>query len=106
MLNKLQSKRDATITEAVCLITNLLRCVVWLIRHGVFVTSFSGYHTPGGGDHIKVCVAASPYLYTLMGRDAAWQQRRQEGSLTIYTWFAIRFGIRIEWEEICVSPMQ
>lgn len=106
MLNPQPSKRDFAITEAVRLITNLLRCVIWLIRHGVFVTSFSGYHVPGGVDHVKVCVAASPYLYTLLGSDAAWQKRRQEGCLTIYTWFAIRFGIRIEWEEVCASPMQ
>lgn len=105
MPNPHPSKREGAITEAVCLITNLLRCVVWLIRHGVFVTSFSGYQTPGGVDRVKVCVADSPYLHTLM-RDAAWQQRRQEGFLTIYTWFAIRFGICIEWEEVCASPMQ
>lgn len=98
--------RDLAITEAVCLITNLLRCVIWLIRHGVFVTSFGGHHVLGGGNYVKVCVAASPYLYMLLGSSAASQQRRQEGCLTIYTWFAIRFGIRIEWEEVCASPMQ
>lgn len=100
------ASRDLAITEAVRLITNLLRCVIWLIRHGVFVISFGGYHVPGGDDRVKVCVAASPYLYTLLGSDAAWQKRRQEGCLTIYTWFSIRFGIRIEWEEVCAYPMQ
>ncbi len=97
--------RDQAITEAVHLITNLLRCVVWLIRRGVFVVSFVGFHAPGG-DRLTVRVAASPFLYTLFGNDAAWQQRRQEGALTITTWFAIRFGIRVEWEEVCACPVQ
>lgn len=98
--------RDQAITEAVRLISDLLRCVIWLIRHGVFVTSFSGTRVQGNGDRMTVRVAASTYLYTLFGADAVWQQRRRKGHLTITTWFAIRFDIRIEWEEVCAYPEQ
>lgn len=92
---------DATLAEAVRLITNLMRCVLWLIKRDIRVTGFSGWRA-NGIDRVIVTVAACPQLYILFGRDGcAWQARRPEGALTIYTWFADRFGIRVEWEEAC-----
>lgn len=95
--------RDDAMSTATHLITNLLRCVLWLIRHGIYVNGFSGERDTGGGTRITVRVAASPYIYQVLKGEAAWQQRRQQGHLTIFTWFAVRFGIRIEWEEVCVT---
>ena len=95
------SPREAAMTSATRLITNLLRCVLYLIKHGVFVTGFAGCKTAAGDDRITVTVAASPFLYKLFASECAWQKRRQEGALVIFTWFAVRYGIRIEWEEVC-----
>jgi hypothetical protein len=97
-------KREHALGEAVRLITNLLRCVLWLIGHGVYVIGFRGWRS-NGVDHVVVQVPPSPYLYHLFQNDCSWQQRRQEGCLTIFTWFSIRFGIRIEWEETCAFPV-
>lgn len=90
--------RDQAMTSATRLITNLLRCVLWLIRHGVFVIGFCGRRGESS-DCVVVTVAASSYLRVLLP-DCAWRRRRQEGALTIYTWFSVRFGVRIEWEEV------
>lgn len=98
-----ESRRALAMGEAVRLITNLLRCVLWLVKQGVYITGFQG-RRGNCGDQVIVTVAASPWLYRLFSDECTWQQRRQEGCLTIYTWFAIRFGIRIEWEEVCAYP--
>lgn len=99
-LRATQSPREATLAEAVRMITDLMRCVLWLLRHGIYVIGFAGWRGQGI-DRIVVTVAASPYLYILLGSDnCAWRERRQDGVLTIYTWFADRFGCRIEWEEV------
>lgn len=95
--------REAAITEAVRLITSLMRCVIWLIKNGIYVTGFSGWRS-NGIDRVTVTVAASPYLYRLLGIDnCAWRERRQDGALTIYTFFGERFGCRIEWEEVACA---
>lgn len=98
-----ESPRDAAMSNATRIISNLLRCILWLIRHGIYVTGFKG-RKDASGDSITVTVAASPYLFKLFSGECAWQQRRQEGALVIFTWFAIRYGCRIEWEEVCAFP--
>ena len=96
-----ENARDAATTSATRLITDLLRCVLWLLKHGIYVIGFSGERRAGGADRIVVRVAASPHLYILFGRDGcSWRQRRQDGALTIHTWFGERFGCRVEWEEV------
>lgn len=99
------SRRDQAMGSAVTLITNLLRAVLWLIKHGVHVQGFRGWRSDAGVDRVAVVVTASPYLYHLMP-DATWLRRRQEGCLVIYTYFAVRKGISIEWEESCAYPVQ
>ncbi len=94
------SPRTTAMSEASGRITNLMRCVLWLIKHGICVIGFIGKREHGI-DRVTVTVAASPYLHILFGRDGcAWRERRQEGALTIYTWFGERFGCRVEWEEV------
>jgi hypothetical protein len=76
-------------------IENLRCCVHWLVEHEIRVID-SRLCRVGG----IVKVAASPSLRVLLGSDCSWRQRRQDGALTIYTWFAMRFGTRIEWEDV------
>ena len=98
-----ESPRDVAMTTATSLITNLLRCVLWLLRHGIYVIGFSGRSRSSGTDVVTVQVAASPCLYRLMA-DAYWLKQIREGNLVTHTWQAIRFGICIEWEEVtCVA---
>jgi hypothetical protein len=92
------SARKTAISTAEGLIGALLQCVLWLLKHGVYVVGFQGYQQ-GGVDRVVVTVAPSPLLHRLLP-DCAWRARRQEGALTIYTWFAVRFDVRIEWEEV------
>lgn len=94
------SHRESAMTSATVLVTNLLRCVLWLIRHGILVTGFHGARE-FGVDRVTVTVAANPYLHRLFAGQCAWHTRRQDGALTVFTWFGDRFGVRIEWEEIC-----
>lgn len=91
--------RQTSIAAATKLITSLLNAVVWLISQRFSVISFHGSRDIGG-DKIVIKVAPSPRLHVVFGDDCAWRQRRQDGALTIYTWFADRFGVRIEWEEV------
>lgn len=96
-----ESARDAATTSATRLITDLLRCVLWLLKHGIYVIGFNGTRSVGGADRVTVRVAASPHLYVLFGRDGcAWHKRIQDGALTKYTWAGERFGCRVEWEEV------
>lgn len=95
--------REAALLEAARLIGNLMRCVAWLLRHDLHITGFSAWRG-NGIDRVSVRVAAHPRLHILFGHDGcAWRQRRQEGALTIYTWFGERFGCRVEWEETCAN---
>lgn len=104
MIATTASQRDRAMNEAVRLITNLLRCVLWLIKHGVWVTGFRGSKSSAGVDRVAVTVAESPYLYELFRQNCFWLRRRQEGSVTIFTWQAERWGIVIEWEQACAHP--
>ena len=94
-----EATRPDSIAAATTLITNLLRAVLWLISQRFSVISFHGSRDIGG-DKIVITVAPSPRLHAVFGEECAWRQRRQDGALTIYTWFADRFGVRIEWEEV------
>jgi hypothetical protein len=98
--NSAKSPRELAISHAICMITSLLKVVIYLMRHGVYVIGFRGRRTDAGLDSIVVQVTASPYLKTLF-RDALWLKQRHDGALTIHTWFADRWGIRIEWEDAC-----
>jgi len=93
------SPRDTAISSATTLITNLLRCILWLLRHGIYVIGFSGRHRGNGSDIVTVRVAASPYLYRLLS-DASWLKQSRQGNLVKHTWQAVRFGTVIEWEEV------
>lgn len=50
-----------------------------------------------------VRIAYTPFLNKLFANECAWRQQRQEGNARILTWFALRYGARIEWEEIQCS---
>ena len=77
-------------------IENLRRCVHWAVENGITVIE-SKLCRAGG----IVTVSASPFLLKLLSGDRSWRKRRQEGALVFYTWFAMRFDTRIEWEEVC-----
>lgn len=95
-------RRERAVSEAIRMITSLLKVVIYLMQHGVYVIGFRGQRNAAGIDNIVVMVAASPYLTTLF-RDATWLKQRHDGALTIHTWFADRWGIRIEWEDVCAT---
>ena len=88
--------RAAALEEFDRRMENMGRCVHWLVEHGVHMLGTSLGRAGG-----IVTVAGSPTLRALLGTDRAWRKRRQEGALVIFTWFAIRFETRIEWEETC-----
>ncbi len=100
----ISSRRDHAMTTAVTLVTSLLRCVLWLIKHGVFVTGFRGTKSLGGVDRVTVTVAESPYLYELFRSNCFWLKRIQRGNIAVFTWQATRWGIVIEWEQTCAHP--
>lgn len=104
MTDHIASRRNLAMNEAVRLVTNLLRCVLWLIKHGVFVTGFRGNKSPGGIDRVTVTVAESPYLYELFRSNCFWLKRMQRGNISVFTWQATRWGITIEWEQACAHP--
>lgn len=97
-----ESSRDIAITHAIRTITGLLKVVIFLMQHGVYVIGFRGWRNAAGVDRVVVQVAASRYLFTLF-RDAIWLRQRHDGALTIHTWFAERWGVRIEWEDVCAN---
>ncbi len=88
--------RAAALEEFDSRLKNMGLCVHWLVEHGVHVLSTSLGRAGG-----IVIVAGSPTLRALIGQDCTWRKRRQDGALAIFTWFAIRFETRIEWEEPC-----
>lgn len=79
---------------------NLRACVHWLIASGVAILDAD---LRRGRARPVVTVAASPYLPVLFQADCANVGRRQEGSLVLFTWQAVRFGIVIKWEEACAA---
>lgn len=92
MIESLPSRAE---TEAICRrTTNASQCVEWLKTIGAHVL---GVSVDRGGAVVKV--ASAPFLWRVFGGDCAWQERRQEGAVTVFVWFAVRFGALIEWEE-------
>lgn len=98
-----ETPREQALGTATTMITNLLRCVLWLIRHGIFVISFKG-DSANGCDRIVIRVAASPHLQKVFNGQYGLREQRHDGALVITTWYSLRFGCVIEWEEACASP--
>lgn len=74
---------------------NARRAIEWLTRqHGIGILSLTLSRSGA-----TVRVPGEPRLWRIFRDQCAWQQRRQVGALTVYTWFAVIFGTRIEWEE-------
>lgn len=73
---------------------NAAKAVEWLEGLGVEVVD---------GKATRFCavvrVVHTPLLRRLFGDNCAWRQQRQVGDATVLTWFAVRYGARIEWEE-------
>lgn len=46
-----------------------------------------------------IIVESTPFLWRLFAGDCAWRERRTDEDFYRYTWFAKRYGTRIEWEE-------
>lgn len=103
-MSAITNKRDHAINGAVILVTNLLRCVIWLIRHGVFIQGFRGDKSSAGTDRATIVVSASPFLYELFRKECFWLKRMQRGNISVFIWQATRWGITIEWEESCAFP--
>lgn len=95
-----EQAREAALAEFDRQLENLRACVHWLIAAGVAILDAD---LRRGRARPVVTVAASPYLPVLFQADCANTGRRQEGSLTIFTWQAVRFGIVVKWEEACVA---
>ncbi|MBL8396151.1 MAG: hypothetical protein JNK99_15635 [Candidatus Accumulibacter sp.] len=72
----------------------VLHAATYLLNLGVKITRVV-YER----DRAVITVESTPFLWRLFAGDCAWRQRRLEGETTIYTWFAVRYGTRIEWEE-------
>jgi hypothetical protein len=73
---------------------NARHCAAWLIELGVKVR---GVRVDKASGVVKV--ESTPFLWRLFAGDCAWRERRQKGAMTIFTWFAVRYSTRIEWEE-------
>lgn len=46
-----------------------------------------------------ITIENTPFVWRLFAGDCAWRERRTDGDVDRYTWFAVRYGVRIEWEE-------
>lgn len=92
-------EQEAAQASAITAVSNLLRCILCLLQHGIHVTGFRGWRC-NGADRVVVTVEAGPQLFALFGEQCYWSQRRTEGQKTIYTRFTDCFGIRVEWEEM------
>lgn len=88
---------EQQMTKATTVITNLLRCVIFLLKNGVYITGFDGRRGTRG-NIVTVHVLGAEYLPRIFGDECLWTRRRQVGSAAVYTWRAERYGCRIEWE--------
>lgn len=88
----------AEIAEAEQLLDSLKRCAVWLLRNGVGIVGFVGSQS-FGPDRIVVTVTAPAARLHVLMPDCECCKRGQDGALTVFTWTAVRFGLRIEWRE-------
>lgn len=90
--------RAAALAEIDEHINNLKNCLHWLIEQG-FVVNEADMRR--GKARPLVRIAPSPRLHVLFKDDCAWREREQLGTALVkYTWFAIRYGVHIEWEEV------
>ncbi len=78
-------KHEHAMGEATRLITNLLRCVLFLVKNDVRIVGFRGWNSDAGVDCVVVQVAAEPRLYRIFSGECSWQKRRQEGARLIFT---------------------
>ncbi len=76
---------------------NAHHAATWLINLGVLIRQVRIDRVPRVVATIRI--DHSPFVDRLFAGSCAWRERRQEGAYTIYTWFAVRYGVRIEWEE-------
>lgn len=95
------SKRAAAVERSEAMLGGLQKAVAYLLQNGVYVIGFAGRRNAAGVDVVTVQVAPSGYLRVLFG-DALWLKQRRDGALVTHTWFVERFGVRIEWEDVCV----
>ncbi|NMQ05270.1 hypothetical protein E4Q08_08300 [Candidatus Accumulibacter phosphatis] len=72
-----------------------LHLASWLTAIGVQIRRLTISPTHG-----VIRVAFTPLLWRLFAGDCAWRERKRVGETLVYTWFAVRDGTRIEWEEI------
>jgi hypothetical protein len=79
------------------MIQDLSACLAFLIANGVGIISF-GARRRGRVDVAVVTVAPTPAVYALFP-DRAWREQAFDGVRTVYTWFAHRNGVRVEWED-------
>ena len=91
-------EREALVSSVTTLITELMRTLLWCVRHQIQVVSFRGWRGIGG-NHVTVVVLPSPTLHILFGDNCGYQRRAVDGEGEVFTWFGILNGIRIEWEE-------
>lgn len=91
--------RAQAVANAAALIGDrLLKCVTWLLQHGIVITGFRGWNA-GGGDQLCVTCVASPRLHALFFGYCECLVRADLGNGPRRTWVAQAFGMRIEWEE-------
>lgn len=76
----------------------VLHAATWLIGLGIKIRSLQMQRLPRGMQAV-IRVESTPFLWRLFAGDCAWRERRTDGEQTVYTWFAIRYATRIEWEE-------
>ena len=92
-------ERTQTVAAATTAIgDSLLRCLVWLLHHGVSVVKFEGYST-AGGDQFRIVCVASPKLHALFSGQCEIVGRWDFGNGARRIWVAQAFGVRVEWEE-------
>lgn len=72
---------------------NAGRAALWLAEHGISILGLAV--TRHGA---TLTVPCDPRLWRIFRDQCAWRKRRQVGRLTIYTWVAVLFATRIEWE--------
>jgi len=78
----------------------LKQCQQWLAAQQVpvlmVVSSRAGNY---------VVVPDCPAIYRVFKPDdRAWNRRRREGVFNVYSWFAVRFGVTVTWEQYeCVA---
>jgi len=78
----------------------VLHAATWLIGRAIKIRAVHiARHA------VVITVESTPFLWRLFAGECAWRERRADGAggadsqFDVYTWFAVRYGVRIEWEE-------